>query len=147
MPIHQFPDQLYTNFSVIFQRMSAELAWYIGSTSCMNHVNFQVRMPKVKVTQRHNRKCGNLQMARCSLDNSSIHPTYFLPFFQPYILSSNTTKSQDTCIPCPRTFLPRTRLMNLGRAQFSLKADLPVEFPYKFNSSFKNLSVQTSSLI
>ena len=33
------------------------------------------------VTVRHNTKCGqcyNLQMARYSLNNSSIHPTYFL---------------------------------------------------------------------
>ena len=30
---------------------------------------------------------------------------------------------------------PRTRLMNLPRSQFSLKADLPVGFPYRLNSS------------
>ena len=45
-------------------------------------MNFQVRTPKVKVTVRHNTKCGqcyNLQMVRYSWNNSSIHPTYFLP--------------------------------------------------------------------
>ena len=29
----------------------------------------------------------------------------------------------------------RIRLMNLPRSQFSMKADLPVGFPYRFNSS------------
>ena len=51
-------------------------------TSCINPVNFQVRMPNVKVTVRHKKNCGhcyNLQMARYSLNNSSIHLTYFLP--------------------------------------------------------------------
>ena len=38
--------------------------------------------------------------------------------------------------PCPGRFQPRIRLMNLPRSPFSLKADLPVGFPYRFNSSF-----------
>ena len=62
--------------------MSAKLYWYIDSTSCIYPVNFQVRTPNVKVTVRNNTKCDqcyNLQMARYSLNNSSIHPTYFLP--------------------------------------------------------------------
>ena len=65
----------------IFIRISAKYGLYIGSTSCINPVNFQVRTPNVKVTVRHNTKCDqcyNLQMARYSLNNSSIHPTYFL---------------------------------------------------------------------
>ena len=48
----------------------------------LNPMNFQVRTPNVMVTVRHNRKygqCYNLQMARHSLNNSSIQPTYFLP--------------------------------------------------------------------
>ena len=39
--------------------------------------------------------------------------------------------------PCPWTFRPRIRLMNLQRSPFSLKADLPVGFPYRFNSSLQ----------
>ena len=38
--------------------------------------------------------------------------------------------------PGPWTFRPRIRLMNLQRSPFSLKADLPVGFPYRFNSSW-----------
>ena len=62
-------NQLETIFSVIFQRISAKYGLYIGSTSCINPVNFQVRTQNVKVTVRHNTKCGqcyNLQMARYS---------------------------------------------------------------------------------
>ena len=71
---------------------------YIGSTSCINPVNFQVRTPNVKVTVRHNTKCGqcyNLQMAPYSLNNSSIHPTYFLPTRQ---------KSKTSLIHVPGRF-------------------------------------------
>ena len=50
------PNQLYTIFSVIFQRISAKYGLYIGSTSCINPVNFQVRTPNVKVTVRHKHK-------------------------------------------------------------------------------------------
>ena len=53
-----------------------------------------------------------------------------------YILSSNATISQDMSNPCSWTFRPRIRLMNLQRSPLSLKADLPVGFPYRFNSSF-----------
>ena len=104
-------NQLYTIFSVIFQRIFAKDGLYIGSTSCINPVKFQVRTPIVKVIVRHNTKCGqcyNLQMARYSLNNSSIHPTYFLPTQQ---------KSQDIVNPCPRTFRPRTRLMKANKSQ------------------------------
>ena len=48
-------NQLYTIFSVIFQRISAKLGLYIGITSCIDPVNFQVRTPKVKVTVWYNR--------------------------------------------------------------------------------------------
>ena len=48
-------NQLYTIFSVIFQQISVKLGLYIGFTSCINPVNFQVRTPNVKVTVRHNR--------------------------------------------------------------------------------------------
>ena len=69
-------------FPVIFQRISLKLGWYIGSTSRIYLVNFQFRTQKVKVTVRQNRKLESvlkLQMARYTLNNSSIHPTYFLP--------------------------------------------------------------------
>ena len=73
-------------FPVIFQQISAKLGLYIGSTSRINPVNFQVRTKKVKVTVTQNRKCGlvleYLQMARYTLNNSSKHPTYFLPMRQ-----------------------------------------------------------------
>ena len=46
-------------FPVIFQRISSKLGLYIGSTSCINPVNFQVRTQKVKVTVRKkNQKMG-----------------------------------------------------------------------------------------
>ena len=54
----------------------------------------------------------------------------------PYIVCSSATISQDMFNQCPWTFRPRIRLMNLPRSPFSLKADLPVGFSYKFNSSF-----------
>ena len=69
-------------FPVIFQRISSKLCWYIGSASRIYPVNFEVRTQKAKVTVRQNRKWEsvlNLQMARYTLNNSSIHPTYFLP--------------------------------------------------------------------
>ena len=69
-------------FSLIFQRIFAKHGLYIGSTSCINPVKFQAHTPNVKVTVRHKTKCGqcyNLQMPRYSLNNSSIHPIYFLP--------------------------------------------------------------------
>ena len=49
-----------TFFPVIFQRISSKLGWYIGSTSCINPVNFQVLTQKVKVTVRQNRKWGSV---------------------------------------------------------------------------------------
>ena len=69
-------------FPVIFQRISSKLGWYIGSTSRIYPVNFQFRTLEVKVTVRQNRKLEsvlNLQMARYTLNTSSIHPKYFLP--------------------------------------------------------------------
>ena len=82
----------------------------LGSTSCINPVNFQVRTPNVKVTVRHNTKCGqcyNLEMARYSLNNSSIHPdTFCQRDKKPYIVN-----------PCPRTFRPRTLLMKANKSQ------------------------------
>ena len=47
-------------------------------------------------------------MVRYTLNNSSIHRTYFLPTRQ---------KSQDIVNPCPRTFRPRTRLMKANKGQ------------------------------
>ena len=38
--------------------------------------------------------------------------------------------------PCPWMFRPRIRLMSHHWPQFRAKADLPVGFPYRFNSSF-----------
>ena len=96
-------------FPVIFQRISSKLGTYIGSASRIYPVNCQVRTQKVKVTVRQNRKWEsvlNMQMARYTLNNSSIHPTYFL-----------FTKSQDIVNPCPRTFRPRTRLMKANKGQ------------------------------
>ena len=43
--------------------------------------------------------------------------------------------SQDLFNPCPWMFRPRIRLMGHPRPQFRVKADLPVGFPYRFNSS------------
>ena len=48
-------NQLYTIFSIIFQRISAKLGLYIDITSCINPVNFHVRGPNVKVTVSHHR--------------------------------------------------------------------------------------------
>ena len=53
-----------------------------------------------------------------------------------YIVCSNATISQDMFNQCPWTFRSRIRLMNLPRSPFSLKADLPVGCPYRFNSSY-----------
>ena len=47
-------------FPVIFQRISSKPDLYIGSTSRINPVNFQVRTQKVKVTVRQNRKWGSV---------------------------------------------------------------------------------------
>ena len=47
-------------FLFFFQRISSQLGWYIGITSRSHPVNFQVRMPKVKVTVRQNRKWGSV---------------------------------------------------------------------------------------
>ena len=84
----------------------------IGSISSINPMNFQVRTPNVMVTVRQN--------------NSSIHPTYFNLFI---------ATSQDLFNPCPCMFRPRIRLMGHHGTQFRAKADLPVGFPYRFNSS------------
>ena len=113
--------------------MSSKFGWYIGSASRIYPVNFQVRTQKVKVTVRQNRKWEsvlNLQMARYTLNNSSIHPTYFLltrqkaktslihvPGRFDQILGCNATKSQDIVNPCPRTFRPNTRLMKANKGQ------------------------------
>ena len=50
---------LYAYFSLIFERISMEFGWYIGSFSSINPMNFHVRTPNVMVTVRQN--------------NSSIH--------------------------------------------------------------------------
>ena len=55
--------KLYAYFSLIFERISVKLGWYIGSIMSINPMNFQVHTPNVMVTVRQN--------------NSSIHPTYF----------------------------------------------------------------------
>ena len=54
---------LYAYFSLIFERISVKLGWYIGRISPINPMNFQVCTPNVMVTVRQN--------------NSSIHPSYF----------------------------------------------------------------------
>ena len=56
-------NMLHPYFSLIFERISVKLGWYIGSISSINPMNFQVRTPNVMVTVRQN--------------NSSIHPSYF----------------------------------------------------------------------
>ena len=61
---------------------------------------------------------------------------FILLIIAQYILSSNATISQDMLNSCSWMFRRRVRLMNLARSQFGLKADLPVGFPYRFNSSF-----------
>ena len=101
---------LYAYFSLIFERISVKLGWYIGRISSINSVNFQVCTPNVMVTGGQN--------------NSSI--LYILLFF--------ATISQDLFNPCPWMFRPRIRLMGHPKPQFRAKADLPVGFPYRFNS-------------
>ena len=82
-------NQLYTIFFVIFQRISAKFGLYIGITSCINPVNFQVRTPNVKVTVWHNRNLHDIVeiIAQYTLhtffqrDKKPRHrlSTYFLP--------------------------------------------------------------------
>ena len=57
----------------------------------------------------------------------------------PYILLFIATISQDLFNPCPWMFRPRIRLMGYDGTQFRAKADLPVGFPYRFNSSLFHL--------
>ena len=99
---------------LFFERISVKLGWYIGSITSTNPMNFQVCTPNVMVTVRQN--------------NSSIHPTYFC------ILLFIATISQDLFNPCPWMFRPRIRLMGHPMPQLRAKADLPVGFPYRFNS-------------
>ena len=98
--------------------MSVKLGWYIGSISSINSMNFQVPTLNVMVTVRQN--------------NSSIHPTFFILLFI-------ATISQDLFNPCLWMFRPRIRLMGHPMPQLRAKADLPVGFPYRFNSSFLNV--------
>ena len=106
---------LYAYFSLIFERISVKLGCYISSISSINPMNFQVRTLNVMVTVRQN--------------NSSIHPTYAVLLF-------SSTISQDLFNPCPWMFRPRIRMMGHPTPQFRAKADLPVGFPYRFNSSW-----------
>ena len=76
-------------------------------------------------------------MARYILNYSSIHPTYFF---------SNATIIQYMSNPCPWTFRPRIRLMKLPMSPLSLKADLPVGVPYRFNSSYGYIRVSSHIL-
>ena len=55
---------LYAYFSLIFERISVKLGWYIGSISSINPMNFQVRTPNFMIPVRQK--------------NSSIHPVYFV---------------------------------------------------------------------
>ena len=61
MHSQQFCYMLSELFPVIFQRISSKLGLYIGSTSRINPVNFQVRTQKVKVTVRKKQKMGGGQ--------------------------------------------------------------------------------------
>ena len=45
---------LYAYFSLIFERISVKLGWYISSVLSINPMNFQVRTPNVMVTVRQN---------------------------------------------------------------------------------------------
>ena len=45
---------LYAYFSLIRERISVKLGWYIGSISSINPMNFQVRTPNVMVKVRQN---------------------------------------------------------------------------------------------
>ena len=60
--LHDFPA--ITLFLSIFQRISAKLGLYIGSTSCINPVNFQVRTPNVKVTVRHDKNAVGARICK-----------------------------------------------------------------------------------
>ena len=51
------------------------------------------------------------------------------------ILLFIATISQDQFNPCPWMFRPRIQLMGHTRPQFRAKANFPVGFPYRFNSS------------
>ena len=106
---------VHAYFPLIFERISVKLGCYIGSISSINPMNFRVRTPNVMVTLRQN--------------NSSI----------PYILLFIATISQDLFNPCPWMLRPRFRLMGRHGTQFRAKADLPVGFPYRFNSSYQFL--------
>ena len=108
-------NMMHAYFPLIFERVSVKLGWDIGSISSINPMNYQVRTPNVMVTVRQN--------------NS------------PYILLFIATISQDLFNPCPCMFRPRIRLMGHHGTQFRAKADLPVGFPYRFNSSFLILSL------
>ena len=55
---------LYAYYSLIFERISVKLGWYIGSISSINPMNFKVRTPNLMVTVRQN--------------NSSIHILLFI---------------------------------------------------------------------
>ena len=107
---------LYAYFSLNFERISVKLGWYIGSISSSNPMNFQVRTPNVMVTVR--------QTPYILLFIATISQDLFI-----------ATISQDLFNPCPWMFRPRIWLMGHPKPQFRAKADLPVGFPYRFNSS------------
>ena len=70
---------LFSNFKSVVYHFFC----YFSTNFCetwLVYRQYLVHLPCVTV--RHNTKCGqcyNLQMAQYSLNNSSIHPTYFLP--------------------------------------------------------------------
>ena len=112
---------LHAYFSLIFERISVKLGWYISSISSINPMNFQVRTPNVMVTVRQN--------------NSSIHTSVQL---------DNKPRPVQSVSLDVR---PRSRMMGHPRPQFRAKADLPVGFPYRFNSRFFILLHNFSFLI
>ena len=51
-------------FSVIVQRISVKLDWYIESTSSINSINFQIRTPNIKVTVKQNRNVASARICK-----------------------------------------------------------------------------------
>ena len=90
-------NQLYTIFFCYFSTNFCE-TWLV-------YRQYLVHLPCVTV--RHNTKCGlcfNLQMARYSLNNSSIHPTYFLPTRQKAYFLPTRQKAKTSLINVPGRF-------------------------------------------
>ena len=120
---------LYCIFSVILQRLSVNISWFIDSTSSINHMNFQVHTPNVKDTVIQNRQigqCYNLLIAEYSLNDSLIHLTYFFHHDNKprHVQSMSLDVYTKNSVDAP----PKVTIHGEGRPT--------VVFPYWFNSSW-----------